>query len=352
MANTRKAGKTGKAKTEAADTRARVSVEGTEYLVTPEGLAKLNASHWYRKPGTPGAPAPVKAPTASPDRDVSAWVARLSSLMVAAAKRSKTDTSYHLGRACGDGYVLIATDGHRALCRRGDAPTPETSVRPLTMATAPARPVWFDASPALAVALKRMRAAGSAKSATTLTVSRSRKRVILSTRDDADGTVAQEWIPAVGDLRPVSVAVNTDYLLTALGLPGLRVCLNPTTNEPLILESADQLYRFVVMPVAKGVVKPIEALDRPAVAIDIPKDRPARSARAVAKRLSAASPVTEVPAVSVTAAPQTDDANLTAGQKAWRTRQARIADGAPPTDWVSAGRKAWETRMRNRQVAA
>lgn len=313
-----------------------LTIEGCEYKVTSDGQARLQKPHWYHAPKASRMPGPVKAPRASADRSLETWSVRVGALITKAGDDNTTD--YH-GRGCGEGYYIVTTDGHRALCHRGE---PTHTGAPIKLMTeVPSTACWFAATPELIVALKRMGAVSGSTGTTTLTVSRSRQRLILSTRDRDTGTVAQEWVPIAGALQPVAVSVRTDFLLSSLGAPGLRVGLNTSIRVPVVIESADAVHRLLIMPVRDGAVTPVADLDRPRVA-------PAPSLVSVSRSRVKAPPAS-VPVARLSGA----DANLTPAQKAWRTRKAKIDAGiATPTDWVAAGKKAWETRMARLKGAA
>ena len=96
----------------------------------------------------------------------------------------------------------------------------------------------------------------------------------------------------------------------------------------------DHDMRLLIMPI-RGTVEQIEGA--------APRITPT-TARSATRHPS---PPTTTPAMPHAASPASRD-ELTPGQKAWRTRQARIARGeTSPTDWAAAGRKAWATRQRH-----
>jgi hypothetical protein len=340
-------------------------IDGTIYKPTKAGVARLEKPHWYHAPSLPKFPTLPAAPKARRDKDVAAWSARLVASYTKAMQRADEGTNRRLedyiGRAAGGGYVLVASDGHRAVVRKGK-PTKKCKVSTISIAVATSTEHYIVVSDELALAVNRMRAAGDrgADAVMRLDVDAERGIAIVTTKDHKDGTSAGEWLPVTGKLRTCAVMLNTDYFAEVFGLAGLRVSLpavpeDGATYTPVCVETPDRQYRVLVMP--KGELKNLH--DMPAI------DSTVTPAEALPEA-AAASSVSEAPAASVTArkprAPRTTVAAsvapsghphaLSPGIKAWLTRRARIDAGeAKPTDWSAAGRKAAETRRRNAAAA-
>ena len=310
-------------------------VGNTTYRLTPDGVERLRRATPLTPARSPKRPMLPKAPkVARRDRDQAAWAQRVAAHIT--AKKEKLTPAAVVGRDMGARFALVATDGHRALCRRG-APTPSTPYgkRPVTLARVQATH-GIAVTPDMELTLRRMLACNSDRQTpqVQIAVDAAQKRVVFSTQDVNDGTLARETVAAPDATRSSSVCLNGVYLNAALGLDGLVLVLPKEDTGLVAIDTADHDMRLLIMPI-RGTVEQIEGA--------APRITPT-TARSSTRHPH---PPTTTPATPH-GAPSASTDGLTPGQKAWRTRQARIARGeASPTDWAAAGRKAWATRQRH-----
>ena len=316
----------------------------TTYRLTPAGVERVRRAKPLTPARSPKRPRLPKAPkVARRDRDQAAWARRVVAHITARNDREEQQDPAHLatcaavvGRDMGAGFALVATDGHRALCRRGAPTTPTPrGKRPLTLARVQATH-GIAVTPDMDLALRRMLACNSDRRTpqVQIAVDATQKRMVFSTQDAEDGTLARETVAAPDATRSSAVCLNGVYLNAALGLNGLVLVLPKDETGLVAIDTADHDMRLLIMPI-RGTVEQIEGA--------APRITPT-TARSSTRHPS---PPTTTPAMPYAASPASRD-ELTPGQKASRTRQARIACGeASPTDWAAAGRKAWATRQRH-----
>lgn len=187
------------------------------------------------------------------DKQLQTWIARLTKEL---DKQADDRTRECIGRDAGGGFVIVATDGARALLMRGPATKPG---EPLTSLLKAQRSTELDYSKALIDALKRMRAANSDRKRgwLALTVDPDARTLTLATHDSNDLTEAREWLPIRGELAAVRVAVNIGYLQSMLSLPGVQLFPGDGSG-PMTAAPPCDTYRLVLMPIAKAQILDIE----------------------------------------------------------------------------------------------
>ena len=316
-------------------------VGNTTYRLTPDGVERLRRAKPLTPARSPKRPTLPKAPkVARRDRDQAAWARRVAAHVTTRKEKlapvDLATCAAVVGRDMGAGFAIVATDGHLALCRRGAPTTPTPhGKRPLTLARVQVTH-GIAVTPDMELALRRILACNSDRRTpmVQVAVDATQKRVVFSTQDVNGGTLARETVAAPDATRSSSVCLNGVYLNAALGLDGLVLVLPKDDTGLVAIDTADHDMRLLIMPI-RGTVEQIEGA--------APRITPT-TARSATRHLS---PPTTTPAMPHGAPPASRD-ELTPGQKAWRTRQARIARGeASPTDWAAAGRKAWATRQRH-----
>lgn len=156
-----------------------------------------------------------------------------------------------IGRDAGNGYVIVATDGYRALLRRGDPTLPAHNTEKLT-ATPMDQSVGADA---LLGAIKRMRAVNFDRMLGTVFITGRTGSVTVATIDVEDRTEAIERVPAMDPPR-FRICVNIRYLLGGL-MPGFRVTWREG-RDVVTCESPTGDYRLVIMPVKSSAFLDIE----------------------------------------------------------------------------------------------
>lgn len=155
-----------------------------------------------------------------------------------------------IGCDAGHGYVIVATDGYRALLRRGDPTLPAHNTEKLT-ATPMDQSVGADA---LLGAIKRMRAVNFDRRLGPVFITGRTGSVTVATIDVEDRTEAIERVPAMDPPR-FRICVNIRYLLGGL-MPGFRLAWHE--GCVVTCESPDGTYRLVIMPVKSSAFLDIE----------------------------------------------------------------------------------------------
>jgi hypothetical protein len=145
-----------------------------------------------------------------------------------------------LGRPVPGGYVIVATDGYRALLKKTDTAKGEPVL--LTIPQSPA----VEVTPHMIGAIRRMKAANSkGREKALVTLDARQDSIMASTIDDSDGTEAREYwpapVPAVG-----STLVNIAYLKVAL-VNGCRVAWDNGTH-PMSVSTPDGSMVYLLMP--------------------------------------------------------------------------------------------------------
>ena len=316
-------------------------VGNTTYRLTPDGVERVRRATPLTPARSPKRPTLPKAPkVARRDRDQTLWARRVAAHITARKEKldpvSLATCAAVVGRDMGAGFAIVATDGDRALCRRGAPTTPTPhGKRPLTLARVQATH-GIAVTPDMELALRRMLACNSDRRTpqVQIAVDATQKRVVFSTQDVNDGTLARETVAATDATRSSSVCLNGVYLNAALGLDRLVLVLPKDETGLVAIDTADHDMRLLIMPI-RGTVEQIKGA--------APRITPT-TARSSTRHPHPQAPTPATPH----GAPSASTDGLTPGQKAWRTRQARIARGeASPTDWAAAGRKAWVTRQRH-----
>lgn len=230
------------------DTLTTIVQGSTTYLVTPEGRARVENPRYLHGARVPTLSALPKAPQASKE-DTERWAARLSreigTAMLKCSPRILELSQGMVGQPAGDGFVVVATDGARALLKRAVVASPAKN-RWATQT--PTDDVAFDVPADLQTALRRMLAANNDKEpCVRMAIDARDARLTLFTHA-ADGTEAQEWLPLSGQLRTMVIGVNAKFLASALGLQGAKLYATDDVAVPLRIDSADGQYRLVIMP--------------------------------------------------------------------------------------------------------
>jgi len=201
-----------------------------------------------------GAPAATKPRVSSPpggkprvDLDEAAYIARVSEAIRLSTRPQELDRcAAFVGKDMGAGWIVIATDGMRALTRKGEKTAPSVG-RAITKATPPAFGLELTAE--LELALRRLAKVAhmpTRKTATvTITIDRKQKHATLL----ADG-VPPEVVPVTGQLAAGAFTCNLRWLLDGCGRGGrLGYDRQAHSQDPLVLDTIDGL-RYVLMPIA------------------------------------------------------------------------------------------------------
>jgi hypothetical protein len=194
---------------------------------------------------SPGTPKP-KAGRGDADRD--AYVARLTAAI------ARTTVPYDaarianiVGKDFGAGWLIVATDGQRALTRKA-APGEQADKLPTPILETDAPAQGLTITPALEQGLRDILHGlkkPQVKDGVTFTVDGRAKTVTITSKHQPAPIV----VPAEGDLRKAAFRVNARLLLDAFGRGG-RLGWSYKPRTPLVLETPDAL-RYVLMPIAK-----------------------------------------------------------------------------------------------------
>lgn len=182
------------------------------------------------------------------DRSSTAYGARV--LKRLEKEKGAAEYARFVGRAVGDGYVIVATDGQRALCRRGEAVGDGTPPGRLAEVTSQHR--WFILN-TLDGPLRRARAVVDLKRdpVVKLAIDPTRAQLHIWAKDT--GVVeSHETAPIAGELAGTVVLVNVKYLLDGLGRPARCWYLPHTPDKPLIVESDGGAWRYLIQPCTTG----------------------------------------------------------------------------------------------------
>jgi hypothetical protein len=166
------------------------------------------------------------------DKSSGAYLARVLKTINSSAKKYPTALDY-VGADAGAGWVILGTDGHRALLQVGKATSAKTIAKPFVTAKGPA--YGFDLTPDVERALRALDA-----DTLTLRIDAKRKRLSVTGKTSTptvDGPIA-------GTLASASVMVDRRYLLDGLGRGGrLRYDAKP---DRVLIETPDAL-RYLLM---------------------------------------------------------------------------------------------------------
>jgi hypothetical protein len=148
-----------------------------------------------------------------------------------------------LGKHFGDGYAIIATDGHRALCRLQPG-----EPGPMLMASVTDH-ASITVGPDLFMALKRARAVTLGRRTRSAVLSICSGRLYVSVSDQ-DGIDSAEWIDVGSEAIETSgIILDIDLMLAGLGRPEMRLWYRPNAwDVPIKIETDDREYRYVLMP--------------------------------------------------------------------------------------------------------
>jgi hypothetical protein len=186
-----------------------------------------------KTPPTKTAPTPSVGRIIS-DKSSGAYLARVLKTINRNAKAKYPTALDYVGADAGAGWVILGTDGHRALLQVGTASTTAKKIgKPFVTATGPA--YGFDLTPDVERALRALDA-----DTLTLRIDAKRKRLSVTGRTSTptvDGPIA-------GTLASASVMVDRRYLLDGLGRGGrLRYDAKP---DRVLIETPDAL-RYLLM---------------------------------------------------------------------------------------------------------
>lgn len=215
--------------------------DGTTYRLAPGvELDKLKKVHPTKFPGKPILPPVPRPRNETPEQ----CVGRLHTLFEKIAARWEDSDRERIRRAlgadAGDGFIVRATDGFRALTVPG---TPTADTKPTKVATLYDHYVIL--TPAFQLALKRVgTCADEKKLVVQITVDAQKRRVRLSARDHTvEGT---EWVPTWGPLTKAVLAVNWRYLEDGLGVWPAFLYYSPK-GDRIVLTDADDTFRYPLM---------------------------------------------------------------------------------------------------------
>ncbi len=263
-------------------------------------------------------------------RDAKARAAQLATMTSTIARKADDRCRAMVGRAAGAGWVITATDGHRAIMQPGAVTTPGSVPAQLQTIAG----IAIDFTQDVVASLKRMVAAGSKdiEFKTTVTLGeithQSTRGVLTLTVKNPNAGVdeATETIEVTGrGLRACTGTVNGKYLLQAGGLYPSTLHVSGCAGDAILFHIVAPDARILVMGFGKTAKFPAgEALPQPvappADAI-APQLGPAPTTEPAAA-VSSPSPAPATPA-RVRTAPQTGD--LTACECCRQPSRARTA---------------------------
>jgi hypothetical protein len=196
-------------------------------------------------------PPPTKEPTVVVprlvvDKTASGYESRVLAAMERTTEKGKALTvAQQVGRDAGGGWIILGTDGFRALLRKGESATKTTH----RITSGPSPRVGFDLTPELEVALREAWKAVDRKRPTVwLKVDAAKRRLTI---DPAFGPGHWQVKLTGKHLASIRIGVNLRWLLDGFGRGGrLGYEAGPNGGKlPLVLDTTDKL-RYVVMPVA------------------------------------------------------------------------------------------------------
>jgi hypothetical protein len=192
-------------------------------------------------PKTTKTTATTKTKTTTPRPDVSsgAYIARvLKAIDKTTTTGQRAYVGRYLGADAGAGWVILGTDGSRALLQVGPITNDAQIARPFVSATGPA--CGFDLTADVEQALRTLDA-----ETVTLQIDAQRKRLTVT---GADGGV--QVVPITGTLKSAAVRLRRRFLLDGLGRGGrLRYDAKP---DRVLIETPDAV-RYVVMAIQTTV---------------------------------------------------------------------------------------------------
>jgi len=254
-----------------------------------------------------------KAPTAAQldrraAREAKERAAKIETFEKALLKNADRRCADLTGRAAGPGWVLTATDGHRALLRPGVA-TNDGSVPPDFRKVAA---IAIEFTQDVVASLRRMVAASSKalEFKTTLvlediTHESTRGVLKLSVKNPSDGVEeATETVEITGQgLRPFSGAVNGNYLLQVGGLYPSTLHVSSAQRDAILFQVVAPEARILIIGFGKNTAFP--AGEAPARDVEAPTTAAIATTPAAAPTTPAAIASPKTPRVR-TAAPAGD----------------------------------------------
>jgi hypothetical protein len=183
-----------------------------------------------------------------PDPSVEAYMTRLLALMARSTRKDDVArVAEQVGRDLGAGWIILGTDGTRALTRKAtkaEAKAP-TTPRPIIPAGPPT--FHFPITPAFEEAVRIARHGlpdnKKEKPELRLAVDAKRKTVTVTSAVTPTGIA----VPVTGKLLTSDIRCNARFLAEAFGRGG-SFGWTPKPDKPLLLDTDDQL-RYVLMPV-------------------------------------------------------------------------------------------------------
>lgn len=155
------------------------------------------------------------------------------------------------GRDCGDGYRMVATNGHWALIERGKG----TGVlMPISKGDKHTTKVILS-DPEFYCALNRAEVMADERSRTVTLLGKGERAWLYSSHSDMGDFM--EHVPATTN-KPWGVCLNLDYLRMTLGCWPLTMWFRDEENA-VVFEPSDGAWRFVVMPF-RGAVDAVESI--------------------------------------------------------------------------------------------
>jgi hypothetical protein len=209
--------------------------------------------HTTEKRPTPSAPPRRALPPATPaakvvaDASAEAYETRVITAIERTTPPRDTERCAQLvGRDAGGGWIIIRTDGVRALLRKGTST--EKTVRPITEDAPPKAGVTL--TPELEVALRTLWRTMDRKRPTVwLEIDGRKRRVVID--PVSSGGSHKVIVPVTGDLKAMRFGVQLRWLLDGFGRGGRLGYLTTKdgARQPLVLDTPDGL-RYVLMPIA------------------------------------------------------------------------------------------------------
>jgi len=194
------------------------------------------------QPVEPSAPPAAKAPRLRlrADKTVDLYITRVMTALERTTLGDGVRCAEQIGKDMGGGWLVVVTDGFRALVKKGESP--EKTSRVITQADPP--PNGLTITPELETALRTLLRGQDRKHRdVTIEIDAPRHRVILRTTSNIL-TVDH----AAGLLASAHLRVNLRWLLDGFGRGGRIGYDAKKPEQPLVIDTADGL-RYVVMPV-------------------------------------------------------------------------------------------------------
>jgi hypothetical protein len=193
-------------------------------------------------------PRPPASANGRPDASVELYRARLLALMARSTRKDDVArVAEQVGRDLGGGWIILGTDGSRALTRK--ATTAEAKAQPTPRPIIPAGPptFHFPITPAFEEAVRTARHGlpdnKKAKPELRLAIDAKRKTVTVTSAVTPTGIA----VPVTGKLLTSDIRCNARFLAEAFGRGG-SFGWTPKSDKPLLIDTDDQL-RYVLMPV-------------------------------------------------------------------------------------------------------